>query len=463
MEDPIVKKILPHSYEAEQAVIGSMIMDPDAVPIAMELINKDDFFNRQYGLLFGAMTELYREGKNGDLVTIKAKLEEMDVSSEVISLDFIREILEMVPTSANIKQYATIVYEKAMLRKLIKVNDNISAKCYAGTDKLEDIMESTEKEVFEVLRSRSSGDFVPINKVVANVFDKLEQASLTKGTVTGLATGYIYLDNQLSGLQPSDFILIAARPSVGKTAFALNIAQYAAVEKGVPTAIFSLEMSAGQLMNRLLSVQSRIEAGKFRSAGLTSDEYERLAYAAGKIADSPLFIDDTSGITPTELKARCEKLKNDKTKGLGLIVIDYLQLMNGGTGRKTDSVQQEVAYISKSLKGIARDLNVPVIALSQLSRAVESRSDKRPMLSDLRESGAIEQDADVVCFLYREQYYKPDTIDKKNQAEVIIAKQRNGPLGTVNLAWLGQYTKFENLEINEYDIDVSDLDDIENQ
>ena len=250
---------------------------------------------------------------------------------------------------------------------------------------------------------------------------------------------------------------------MGKTAFALNIAQYAAVEKGVPTAIFSLEMSAGQLMNRLLSVQSRIEAGKFRSAGLTSDEYERLAYAAGKIADSPLFIDDTSGITPTELKARCEKLKNDKTKGLGLIVIDYLQLMNGGTGRKTDSVQQEVAYISKSLKGIARDLNVPVIALSQLSRAVESRSDKRPMLSDLRESGAIEQDADVVCFLYREQYYKPDTIDKKNQAEVIIAKQRNGPLGPVNLAWLGQYTKFENLEINEYDIDVSDLDDIENQ
>lgn len=231
MEDPIVKKILPHSYEAEQAVIGSMIMDPDAVPIAMELINKDDFFNRQYGLLFGAMTELYREGKNGDLVTIKAKLEEMDVSSEVISLDFIREILEMVPTSANIKQYATIVYEKAMLRKLIKVNDNISAKCYAGTDKLEDIMESTEKEVFEVLRSRSSGDFVPINKVVANVFDKLEQASLTKGTVTGLATGYIYLDNQLSGLQPSDFILIAARPSVGKTAFALNVTEHIAIRK----------------------------------------------------------------------------------------------------------------------------------------------------------------------------------------------------------------------------------------
>ena len=314
-----------------------------------------------------------------------------------------------------------------------------------------------------VAQNRRSENFRPIEEIVAEAIDKIEKVNQADNPITGIETGFTDFDRKTAGLQPSDLILIAARPSMGKTAFALNIAQYAAVEKGVPTAIFSLEMSAGQLMNRLLSVQSRIEAGKFRSAGLTSDEYERLAYAAGKIADSPLFIDDTSGITPTELKARCEKLKNDKTKGLGLIVIDYLQLMNGGTGRKTDSVQQEVAYISKSLKGIARDLNVPVIALSQLSRAVESRSDKRPMLSDLRESGAIEQDADVVCFFYREQYYKPDTIDKKNQAEVIIAKQRNGPLGTVNLAWLGQYTKFENLEINEYDIDVSDLDDIENQ
>ena len=463
MEEAVVKRVMPHSNEAEQAVIGSMLMDADAITTAMEKISEDDFYNKQYGSLFKAMIELYNEGKTCDLVTVKSKLEETGVPSEVVSLDFIRNILEMVPTSANIKQYAEIVYEKSVLRNLIRANEDIAGKCYAGNETLEAILEETEKKIFDLIQSGSSGDYTPVRQVVLNVFEKIEKASQTKGSITGLETGFTKLDHQLSGLQPSDMILIAARPSVGKTAFVLNITETVAVKHNIPVAIFSLEMSAGQLMNRLLSVQSRIEAGKFRSAGLTSDEYERLAYAAGKIADSPLFIDDTSGITPTELKARCEKLKNDKTKGLGLIVIDYLQLMNGGTGRKTDSVQQEVAYISKSLKGIARDLNVPVIALSQLSRAVESRSDKRPMLSDLRESGAIEQDADVVCFLYREQYYKPDTIDKKNQAEVIIAKQRNGPLGTVNLAWLGQYTKFENLEINEYDIDVSDLDDIENQ
>ena len=366
MEDPIVKKILPHSYEAEQAVIGSMIMDPDAVPIAMELINKDDFFNRQYGLLFGAMTELYREGKNGDLVTIKAKLEEMDVSSEVISLDFIREILEMVPTSANIKQYATIVYEKAMLRKLIKVNDNISAKCYAGTDKLEDIMESTEKEVFEVLRSRSSGDFVPINKVVANVFDKLEQASLTKGTVTGLATGYIYLDNQLSGLQPSDFILIAARPSVGKTAFALNVTEHIAIRKPNAVAIFSLEMSKEQLVNRLISQHSMVSSQKMRAGELNESEWEKIVETADIIGNSNIVIDDTPSITIGDLRSKCRKFKLEKD--IQLVVIDYLQLMRGNGNYP--SREQEIADISRSLKGIARELNIPVVALSQLNRSV---------------------------------------------------------------------------------------------
>ena len=448
MEEAVVKRVMPHSNEAEQAVIGSMLMDADAITTAMEKISEDDFYNKQYGSLFKAMIELYNEGKTCDLVTVKSKLEETGVPSEVVSLDFIRNILEMVPTSANIKQYAEIVYEKSVLRNLIRANEDIAGKCYAGNETLEAILEETEKKIFDLIQSGSSGDYTPVRQVVLNVFEKIEKASQTKGSITGLETGFTKLDHQLSGLQPSDMILIAARPSVGKTAFVLNITETVAVKHNIPVAIFSLEMSAGQLMNRLLSVQSRIEAGKFRSAGLTSDEYERLAYAAGKIADSPLFIDDTSGITPTELKARCEKLKNDKTKGLGLIVIDYLQLMNGGTGRKTDSVQQEVAYISKSLKGIARDLNVPVIALSQLSRAVESRSDKRPMLSDLRESGAIEQDADVVMFIYRDEYYNKDSEFKK-QAEIIIAKQRNGPVGTVNLAWLGEYTKFANLSRQE--------------
>ena len=438
MEDPIVKKILPHSYEAEQAVIGSMIMDPDAVPIAMELINKDDFFNRQYGLLFGAMTELYREGKNGDLVTIKAKLEEMDVSSEVISLDFIREILEMVPTSANIKQYATIVYEKAMLRKLIKVNDNISAKCYAGTDKLEDIMESTEKEVFEVLRSRSSGDFVPINKVVANVFDKLEQASLTKGTVTGLATGYIYLDNQLSGLQPSDFILIAARPSVGKTAFALNVTEHIAIRKPNSVAIFSLEMSKEQLVNRLISQHSMVSSQKMRAGELNESEWEKIVETADIIGNSNIVIDDTPSITIGDLRSKCRKFKLEKD--IQLVVIDYLQLMRGNGNYP--SREQEIADISRSLKGIARELNIPVVALSQLNRSVESRPDHRPIMADLRESGSIEQDADVVMLLSR-KYNKEDETEDRNTIIVDVAKQRNGPVGAIELLWLPEYTKFE--------------------
>ena len=438
MEDPIVKKILPHSYEAEQAVIGSMIMDPDAVPIAMELINKDDFFNRQYGLLFGAMTELYREGKNGDLVTIKAKLEEMDVSSEVISLDFIREILEMVPTSANIKQYATIVYEKAMLRKLIKVNDNISAKCYAGTDKLEDIMESTEKEVFEVLRSRSSGDFVPINKVVANVFDKLEQASLTKGTVTGLATGYIYLDNQLSGLQPSDFILIAARPSVGKTAFALNVTEHIAIRKPNAVAIFSLEMSKEQLVNRLISQHSMVSSQKMRAGELNESEWEKIVETADIIGNSNIVIDDTPSITIGDLRSKCRKFKLEKD--IQLVVIDYLQLMRGNGNYP--SREQEIADISRSLKGIARELNIPVVALSQLNRSVESRPDHRPIMADLRESGSIEQDADVVMLLSR-KYNKEDETEDRNTIIVDVAKQRHGPVGAIELLWLPEYTKFE--------------------
>ena len=444
MEDPIVKKILPHSYEAEQAVIGSMIMDPDAVPIAMELINKDDFFNRQYGLLFGAMTELYREGKNGDLVTIKAKLEEMDVSSEVISLDFIREILEMVPTSANIKQYATIVYEKAMLRKLIKVNDNISAKCYAGTDKLEDIMESTEKEVFEVLRSRSSGDFVPINKVVANVFDKLEQASLTKGTVTGLATGYIYLDNQLSGLQPSDFILIAARPSVGKTAFALNVTEHIAIRKPNAVAIFSLEMSSEQLINRIISQNSMVSSQKMRNGDLSDSEWANIVESANIIGNSNIIIDDTPGISIGEMRSKCRKFKLEKD--IQLVIVDYLQLMT--TNGRASSREQEIAEISRTLKGIARELNVPVIALSQLNRAAETREDKKPIMADLRESGSIEQDADVVMLMSR-FYDKETKTEDRNRIIVNVAKQRNGPVGEVELVWLPQYTKFENAETEQ--------------
>ncbi len=462
-ENKYLNKVPPHDNDAEQAVLACMLFDNEGARIAIEGLDSQDFYSPAHQLIFSAISDLYNGAMPVDIITTKNKLIEMGVLEKVGGPEYIIKLATLASTSANTKEYANIVKEKSGYRAIINIANKISDDSFRSTEGVDSILAEAENSIMNVAQNRRSENFRPIEEIVAEAIDKIEKVNQADNPITGIETGFTDFDRKTAGLQPSDLILIAARPSMGKTAFALNIAQYAAVEKGVPTAIFSLEMSAGQLMNRLLSVQSRIEAGKFRSAGLTSDEYERLAYAAGKIADSPLFIDDTSGITPTELKARCEKLKNDKTKGLGLIVIDYLQLINGGTGRKTDSVQQEVAYISKSLKGIARDLNVPVIALSQLSRAVESRSDKRPMLSDLRESGAIEQDADVVCFLYREQYYKPDTIDKKNQAEVIIAKQRNGPLGTVNLAWLGQYTKFENLEINEYDIDVSDLDDIENQ
>ena len=329
-----------------------------------------------------------------------------------------------------------------MLRKLIKVNDNISAKCYAGTDKLEDIMESTEKEVFEVLRSRSSGDFVPINKVVANVFDKLEQASLTKGTVTGLATGYIYLDNQLSGLQPSDFILIAARPSVGKTAFALNVTEHIAIRKPNAVAIFSLEMSKEQLVNRLLSLESKVDSQNIRTGNLEDEEWAKLIEGANIIGSSNMIIDDTPGISISELRFKVQKYKLEHN--LGIIFIDYLQLMTG-SGKRSESRQHGNFRYFPFVKALARELNVPVVALSQLSRAVEQRPDHRPMLSDLRESGAIEQDADVVMFIYRDDYYNKDS-ENKNIAEIIIAKQRNGPIGTINLVWLPNYTKFVNMK-----------------
>lgn len=440
MEEAIVKKILPHSYEAEQAVIGSMIMDPDAVTTAMEMITEEDFFNRQYGMLFKAMVLLYNEGKNSDLVTIKAKLEEMDVSSEMVSLDFIREIISAVPTSANVKQYANIVYEKSMLRKLIKVNEEITNTCYAGNEKMEDVMEETEKKVFELLQSRNSGDYVPIDKVVSNVFDKLEAASRTKGTVTGLPTGYIYLDNQLSGLQPSDFILIAARPSVGKTAFALNITEHISIKKPNAVAIFSLEMSKEQLVNRLISQHSMVSSQRMRSGELNETEWEKVVETANIIGNSNIVIDDTPSITIGELRSKCRKFKLDKD--IQLVVIDYLQLMRGNG--KYPSREQEIADISRSLKGIARELNIPVIALSQLNRSVESRPDHKPIMADLRESGSIEQDADVVMLLSR-KYNKEDETEDRNTIIINVAKQRNGPVGEIELLWLPEYTKFESI------------------
>ena len=446
MEEALIKRVMPHSIEAEQSVVGAMLMDKDAITTAGEIISGDDFYQASYGVIFDSMIELFNEGKPVDLITLQERLKEKDVPAEIASLEFVRDLVTAVPTSANVTYYAQIVADKSVMRKMIKLNEEIENMCYVGKEPLESIMEQTEKSMFQLLQRRTTGEYVPIKQVVLNALDKIEKASKSKGTVTGIPTGFIDLDYKLSGFQPSDFILIAARPSMGKTAFVLNIAQYMAFKKNKAVAIFSLEMSKEQLVNRLFSLESQVDAQSLRTGNMKDSDWEKLIEGAGVIGQSKLIIDDTPGISISELRSKCRKYKLEH--GLDIIIIDYLQLMTGSVGKSSESRQQEVSDISRQLKGLARELNVPVVSLSQLSRAVESRPDKRPMLSDLRESGAIEQDADVVMFIYRDEYYNKDSEFKK-QAEIIIAKQRNGPVGTVNLAWLGEYTKFANLSRQE--------------
>mgnify|MGYP002511329883 CR=1 FL=1 len=443
MDEAVIKRIMPHSTEAERAVIGAILMNKEAAVTTSEMITGEDFYQTAYGIVFDAMVELFHIGRPIDLITLQEHLKAKNVPPEVSGLEFVKDLIaEMgIETSANVKYYAQIVQEKSTLRKLIKINEEIANICYQENQPLEEILERTEKQVFELVEHGNSQEFVPIRQVVLNALDVIERASKTKGTVTGIPTGFIDLDYKLSGLQRSDLILIAARPSMGKTAFVLNIAQHVAFRQNLAVAIFSLEMSKEQLVNRLFSLESHVDAQVLRTGNLKDTEWEKLIEGAGTIGKSRVIIDDTSGISITEMRSKCRKYKLEL--GLDLIIIDYLQLMSGSGGRSNESRQQEISEISRSLKGLARELNVPVIALSQLSRAVESRTDKRPMLSDLRESGAIEQDADVCMFIYREDYYIPDTEDK-NIAEIIIAKQRNGPIGTVRLAWMPQYTRFGN-------------------
>ena len=441
MEENVLKRILPHSVEAEQSVIGSMIMDREAIVVASELITGEDFYNKQYGVLFETMVELNDKGYPVDIVTLQDKLKEKNVPAEVSSLEFVRDLITAVPTSANIKYYANIVAEKSTLRRMIRMNEDIANTCYEGKEKLDFILEDAEKKVFQITQRKNTEDFTPIRQVVMNAMDRVEAASRNKGSVTGIPTGFLDLDYRTAGMQPSDLVLIAARPSMGKTAFVLNIAQHVAFKQNKTVAIFSLEMSKEQLVNRMFSLESNIDAQNLRTGQLNDEEWEKLIETAGVIGKSNLFIDDTPGISVSELRSKCRKLKMEKN--LSMIIIDYLQLMSG-SGR-SESRQQEISDISRSLKGIARELSVPVLALSQLSRAVEQRPDHRPMMSDLRESGAIEQDADVVMFIYRDDYYNHET-EKKDIAEIIIAKQRNGPIGTVELAWIPKYTKFANLQ-----------------
>lgn len=446
MDETIIKRIMPHSVEAEQTVIGAMIMDGDAIITSMEILHGDDFYQRQYGVIFEAIIELYEGGIPTDLVTLQEKLNSKDVPPEIASQEFLMKLTMAVPTTANVKYYADIVREKAILRRLIKANDELNNSCYGGQEPVDSILDQAEKNVFQLIQGQGGDELTPIRDIVMDALTRVERAAKNKGNVTGIPTGFVYLDSKMAGLQPSDLILIAARPSMGKTAFALNIAQYVALKQHMSVGIFSLEMSKEQLVNRLFALEGGIDAQKLRVGDLAPDDWERLLESSGAIGRSRIMIDDTPGITIQEMRSKCRKMKLEQ--GLDLVIIDYLQLMES-SGR-VESQQQKISEISRSLKGLARELNVPVIALSQLNRALEARPDKRPMLSDLRDSGAIEQDADVVMFIYRDDYYNKDS-EAKNVAEIIIAKQRNGPVGTVKLTWLPQFTRFANANFSKND------------
>ena len=442
-DEELIKRILPHDQAAESSVIGSMMMDPEAISVAQKYLSPEDFYQKSFGLLFSAIVSLDNEGQPVDSVTIQNRLREMDAPENIATDSYLAQLVTAVPTSTNIEYYAKIVADKSRLRTMIRTMESLTNSCYLNRESVQALMAETEEKMFRVLQTKESQDYVPIQDVVMEEISKISAAARQNSSVTGLSTGFADLDFKTSGFQPSDLILIAARPSMGKTAFALNIGDYMAIRQHKNVAIFSLEMSKGQLVRRLFAQEANIDAQKLRNGNLASTEWDSLIAGADMIGKSGLIIDDTPGITVPEMRSKCRRYKLEQ--GLDIIIIDYLQLMSGSSKRSSDSRQQEISEISRSLKGLARELNVPVGALSQLSRAVEQRPDHRPVLSDLRESGAIEQDADVVMFLYREDYYKPDT-ERKGIADCIIAKQRNGPLGDVELAWLPEYTKFASIE-----------------
>ena len=445
-DNSILNRTAPQNIEAEKSVIGSMLLDKEAIETAVGMLTRDDFYSRQYGIMFNAIVECYNSlDKDGivDIITVQEQLAKDGAPAEMQSVDFFKALYDATPTSVNIRSYAEIVRDKSVQRKLIKSCGEISQLCYDDNESTENILAETETRMFDILKTGTSTELTSIEDISISVYEKIRKVSLSKDSVTGVPTGFTDLDNMTTGFQPSDFILVAARPSMGKTAFVLNILEHVAVKKNRPAMIFSLEMSKEQLVNRLFAMDSGIDAQLLRTGRLSDNDWEKLADTTGRIGQSNIIIDDTPSISVAALRSKCRKIKLER--GLDLVIIDYLQLMSGSGARRSDSRQQEVSDISRSLKALARELECPVVSLSQLSRAVEQRPDKRPMLSDLRESGAIEQDADLVMFLYRDEYYNPDS-EKKGEAEVIIAKQRNGPIGTVNLYWQSQTTRFVNKE-----------------
>ena len=435
-------KVPPHDLEAEQAIIGSMLTDRDAVISAIEILKEEDFYREDNKAIYTAILNLYKRAEPIDIITVKSELESMGKFEQVGGLEYLAELPEKVPTTANAMKYIKIVEEKSTLRRLIKTANEIIELGYSPTEDVEDIMEGAEKKIFNIMQEKNQKGYAPIKDVLVESFTKLEELYNRKQHITGVPSGFTELDYRTAGFHGSELILIAARPAMGKTAFALNIATNAAVKANVPVAVFSLEMSKEQLVNRILCSESMVDSNKVRTGKLEEDDWTKLAGAIGPLSEAEIFIDDTPGINITEIRAKCRKLKLEKN--IGMVVIDYLQLIQG-SNKRGGSREQEISEISRSLKILAKELDVPVIALSQLSRAAEQRPDHRPMLSDLRESGAIEQDADIVMFLYRDDYYNQDS-EKKDIAEIIIAKHRGGSTGTVELLWLGSYTKFVNLE-----------------
>lgn len=444
MDEQVIRKTQPNSVESEQAVLASMLMSRDAVVIVADMLTKDDFYQVQYGVIFEAMVELYHEGTGIDLITLTERLKEKGVPENVYSIETMQELASVVATSANVKQYAEIVRDRANMRRLIKLAESTASDCYALKDSANDLLGNVESQILEMTQNNNTGDEItPIREVVDNVLRNVRKASKLKGNVTGVPTGFLDLDDMLTGLHGSELILIAARPAMGKTAFVLNIANYVILKTDIPVAIFNFEMNKEQLVQRMIAMDSQVNSQNIRTGNLQDEQWLKLYESSNIIGSTKLYIEDQSNVTIGDIRNKCRKLK--QRYGIGLIIIDYLQLMSGN-GR-TDSRQQEVSEISRGLKVLAKELDVPIIALSQLSRAVEARPDHRPMLSDLRESGSIEQDADVVMFIYREDKYKDDLPEEdKNKAEIIVAKQRNGATGTIRLGWQGEFTKFVNLE-----------------
>ncbi len=435
-----IGKIPPQDIEAEQAILGSMLTDQDAVTDAIEVLKPEDFYRDDNKYIFEAMNNLYAKGEPIDIITVKAELTSMQKFEAVGGIEYLATLPDKVPLVSNADKYIKIVEEKSILRKLIKTADEIESLGYAQNEDIDNVIDQAEKKIFDIMQRKNQKGYTPIKDVLIETFAELEKLYNQKEPITGVPTGFIDLDYKTAGLHNSDLILVAARPAMGKSAFALNIATYAAVNAKKPVVIFNLEMSKSQLVNRMLCSEAMVDSNKIRTGKIDEEDWVKLATALGPLSEAPIYIDDTPGISIAEIRAKCRRLKLEKN--IGLIVIDYLQLIQG-SGKKNASREQEISEISRSLKILAKELDVPVIALSQLSRAAEARQDHRPMLSDLRESGAIEQDADIVMFLYRDDYYNPDS-EKKNIAEVILAKHRAGSTGTVELLWMGNFTKFAN-------------------